>query len=57
MFLAQIFTNCTFDRFIIVLNGGYNEETQILNAKDYGISQSRPRAIIKMYKKLKQTRT
>lgn len=29
----------------------YIIETQILNAKDYGISQSRPRAIIKMYKK------
>jgi len=29
----------------------YNIKTQVLNAKDYGISQSRPRAIIKMYKK------
>ncbi len=29
----------------------YNIEIKILNAKDYGISQSRPRAIIKLYKK------
>lgn len=29
----------------------YVIESQILNAKDYGIPQSRPRAIIKMYKK------
>lgn len=29
----------------------YNIETAVLNAKDYGICQSRPRAIIKMYKK------
>lgn len=28
----------------------YNIEARILNAKDYGICQSRPRAIIKMYK-------
>ena len=28
----------------------YNIEVQVLNAKDYGICQSRPRAIIKMYK-------
>lgn len=28
----------------------YNVEVRILNAKDYGISQSRPRAIIKIYK-------
>lgn len=32
-------------------NHNYIIETQVLNAKDYGISQSRPRAIIKMYKK------
>lgn len=29
----------------------YNIEARVLNAKDYGICQSRPRAIIKMYKK------
>ncbi len=29
----------------------YYIESQILNAKDYGIAQSRPRAIIKIYKK------
>lgn len=29
----------------------YNIEIRILNAKDYGVCQSRPRAIIKMYKK------
>ena len=29
----------------------YNIEIRVLNAKDYGISQSRPRAIIKLYKK------
>jgi DNA (cytosine-5)-methyltransferase 1 len=29
----------------------YNIEIAVLNAKDYGISQSRPRAIIKMFKK------
>lgn len=29
----------------------YIIEAKVLNAKDYGISQSRPRAIIKMYKK------
>jgi DNA (cytosine-5)-methyltransferase 1 len=29
----------------------YNIEVAILNAKDYGIAQTRPRAIIKMYKK------
>ena len=29
----------------------YNVEVRILNAKDYGVPQSRPRAIIKMYKK------
>ena len=29
----------------------YNIEARILNAKDYGVPQSRPRAIIKMYKK------
>lgn len=28
----------------------YTIETRVLNAKDYGICQSRPRAIIKMYK-------
>ena len=32
-------------------NNNYIIEAQVLNAKDYGISQSRPRAIIKMYKK------
>ena len=29
----------------------YNVEIRVLNAKDYGVPQSRPRAIIKMYKK------
>ena len=29
----------------------YNIEVQILNAKDYGVPQSRPRAIIKIWKK------
>ncbi len=29
----------------------YHIEARILNAKDYGIAQSRPRAVIKMYKK------
>ena len=29
----------------------YNIELQVLNAKDYGIPQSRPRAIIKLWKK------
>jgi DNA (cytosine-5)-methyltransferase 1 len=29
----------------------YNIDIRVLNAKDYGISQSRPRAIIKMWKK------
>ena len=29
----------------------YNIESKILNAKDYGVAQSRPRAIIKMFKK------
>lgn len=29
----------------------YNVDIKILNAKDYGIAQSRPRAIIKLYKK------
>ena len=29
----------------------YNIEARILNAKDYGVPQSRPRAIIKLYKK------
>lgn len=29
----------------------YNIEVKILNAKDYGVCQSRPRAIIKIYKK------
>lgn len=29
----------------------YNIEIKVLNAKDYGISQSRPRAIIKLWKK------
>lgn len=29
----------------------YNIEAKVLNAKDYGICQSRPRAIIKLYKK------
>ncbi|WP_315072497.1 DNA cytosine methyltransferase [uncultured Clostridium sp.] len=29
----------------------YNIDVAVLNAKDYGICQSRPRAIIKMYKK------
>lgn len=29
----------------------YSIETKVLNSKDYGISQSRPRAIIKLYRK------
>lgn len=29
----------------------YNVEVKVLNAKDYGIAQSRPRAITKLYKK------
>lgn len=29
----------------------YNIEVKVLNVKDYGVPQSRPRAIIKMYKK------
>ena len=29
----------------------YNIEVKVLNAKDYGIAQSRPRAIVKMWKK------
>ncbi|NEM98353.1 DNA cytosine methyltransferase [Pontibacter burrus] len=29
----------------------YNIEAKVLNAKDYGISQTRPRAIIKLFKK------
>ena len=29
----------------------YNIEVKVLNAKDYGVPQSRPRAIVKMYKK------
>ena len=32
-------------------NDKYIIETKILNAKDYGVPQSRPRAIVKMYKK------
>ena len=38
-----------------ILNDKYNDkyiiEAKILNAKDYGVPQSRPRAIVKMYKK------
>lgn len=29
----------------------YNIEAKVLNAKDYGVCQSRPRAIVKLYKK------
>lgn len=29
----------------------YNIDIRVINAKDYGVAQSRPRAIIKMYKK------
>ncbi len=29
----------------------YNIEARVLNAKDYGVPQSRPRAIVKLYKK------
>lgn len=40
-----------------ILNDKYSDryviETQVLNAKDYGICQSRPRAIIKLYKHTK----
>ena len=32
-------------------SGKYNIEIQVLNAKDYGIAQSRPRAIIKLWSK------
>ena len=32
----------------------YNVEIKVLNAKDYGVPQTRPRAIIKMYKKDKK---
>ena len=32
-------------------NDRYNIDIRILNAKDYGVPQSRPRAIIRMYKK------
>jgi len=32
-------------------NERYNIDIRVLNAKDYGVSQSRPRAIIKMWKK------
>lgn len=32
----------------------YNIEIKVLNAKDYGVAQSRPRAIIKMWKKQNQ---
>lgn len=32
-------------------NSDYNIDVKILDAKDYGVPQSRPRAIIKMYKK------
>lgn len=43
---------CTIDK---ILNDKYGEkyeiEMQILNAKDFGVPQSRPRAITKMYKK------
>ena len=38
-----------------ILNDKYSEkyiiEAKVLNAKDYGVPQSRPRAIVKMYKK------
>ena len=38
-----------------ILNDKYSKkyiiESKILNAKDYGVPQSRPRAIVKMYKK------
>jgi DNA (cytosine-5)-methyltransferase 1 len=32
-------------------SSNYNIEAMVLNAKDYGISQTRPRAILKLYKK------
>lgn len=44
--------NLTFEE---ILNEKFSDkyivESQILNAKDYGVPQSRPRAIIKLYKK------
>lgn len=41
--LEQILNNKYSDSYII--------EANVLNAKDYGIAQTRPRAIVKMYKK------
>jgi DNA (cytosine-5)-methyltransferase 1 len=38
----------------LIFSNDYIIESSILNAKDYGIPQSRPRAIIKMYKKNKK---
>ena len=35
-----------------IYNSTYNVEMQVLNAMDYGVPQSRPRVIIKLYKKL-----
>lgn len=44
--LEQILTDKYKEKYII--------ETKILNAKDYGVPQSRPRAIVKMFKKDKK---
>ncbi|WP_269760500.1 DNA cytosine methyltransferase [Streptococcus dysgalactiae] len=41
------FENILLDKF----SDEYVVETNILNAKDYGVPQSRPRAIVKLYKK------
>jgi DNA (cytosine-5)-methyltransferase 1 len=55
-FLKMYFPyNGSFLHLEQILNDRYSThyiiEAQVLNAKDYGISQSRPRAIIKIYKK------
>lgn len=45
-------SNHTFKEILLdKFSDDYNIETDILNAKDYGVPQSRPRAIIKLYKK------
>ena len=41
--LEEILIDKYSDKYVI--------ETKVLNAKDYGVPQSRPRAIVKMYKK------
>lgn len=43
---------CTFEEILYQkFSDDYVIETAILNAKDFGVPQSRPRAIIKLYKK------